>query len=759
MDAMLMKVASCLLILSFIASLSAVDGATECNCDDDEAFWSIDSMLFVQRTSDLFIALAYFSIPLEIIYFISRSNFPFKWVLIEFGAFIIFCGLTHFLSFMTYLGQRTFHILVAILVSKLLTALISVLTAVSLVNLIPMLLKVKLRELMLIQKNWDLDQQVGKIKQKEEVGKHVRMLTQEIRKSLDRHTILYTTLVELSKILNLQNCVIWMPNENRTEMRLTHDPTRADVSSVYNNMPIPISDPDVKEIKESNAVKILDVGSKLAAASSRKSCDPETVAAIRIPMLKVSNFRTGTPEIVPRCYAILVLVLPHGSGRFWSNQEMEIVKAAANQVAVALSHAAMIEESQNISERLLEQNRALLKAKQDALRASDAKSAFQTVMSNRLRRPIHSIMGLISVLQEEKLTDEQKLLVGSMIKTSNVVSALMDDVIVNSMKGNVRFPLEMRHFKLHSLIREAACLVKCLCASKGYNITIEVDKSLPNHVMGDERRFSQVLLYIVGNLLNGTNGGHLTFRVLPASEDYVSWKTRRSNSSSDRVYTRFEIRTSVSQSQSEIVLCTPTSCSGDVEESLRFSVCRKLVHLMQGDIIVEPNPEGFDQSMVVIVGFQRQPSIPLGMSGYGESSDPTYPHPLLHGEKVLLVDYDDMNRAVTRKMLEKLGCIVSVVSSGYECLGAVCSDASLFQIVVLDLHPPLVDGFEVTRRLRKRGMQDWPLIIGLVATTDEDVGQKCLQIGMNGIIPKPVLLPGLADELQKVLLQARRVMP
>ncbi|KAF3647853.1 dehydration-induced protein ERD15 [Capsicum annuum] len=759
MDAMLMKVASCLLLLSFIASLSGVDGATECNCDDDEAFWSIDSMLFVQRTSDLFIALAYFSIPLEIIYFVSRSNFPFKWVLIEFGAFIIFCGLTHFLSFMTYLGQRTFHILVAILVSKLLTALISVLTAVSLVNLIPMLLKVKLRELMLIQKNWDLDQQVGKIKQKEEVGKHVRMLTQEIRKSLDRHTILYTTLVELSKILNLQNCVIWMPDENRTEMRLTHDPTRADVSSVYNNMPIPISDPDVKEIKASNAVKILDVGSKLAAASSRKSCDPETVAAIRIPMLKVSNFRTGTPEIVPRCYAILVLVLPCGSGRFWSNQEIEIVKAAADQVVVALSHAAMIEESQNISERLLEQNRALQKAKQDALRASDAKSAFQTVMSNRLRRPIHSIMCLISVLQEEKLTDEQKLLVGSMIKTSHAVSTLMDDVIDNSTKADVRFPLEMRHFKLHSLIREAACLVKCLCAAKGYNITIEVDKSLPNHVMGDERRFFQVFLHIVGNLLNGTNGGHLTFRVLPASEDYVTWKTRRSNSSSDRVYTRFEICTSVSQSQSEIELCTPTSCSGDVEEGLRFSVCRKLVHLMQGDIIVEPNPEGFDQSMVVIVGFQRQPSIPVGMSGYGESSDPTYPHPLLHGVKVLLVDYDDMNRAVTRKMLEKLGCIVSVVSSGYECLGAVCSTASLFQIVVLDLHPPLVDGFEVTRRLRKRGMQDWPLIIGLVETTDEDVGQKCLQIGMNGIIPKPVLLPGLADELQKVLLQARRVMP
>ncbi|KAK4361555.1 hypothetical protein RND71_020507 [Anisodus tanguticus] len=755
---MLKSVASWLLILSFVASLSIAYGKIECNCidDDDGTFWSVDTILFAQRASDLFIAIAYFSIPIEIIYFVSCSNFPFKWVLFEFGAFIILCGLTHFLSFLTYFGHYTFHLVLALLASKILTAMVSMLTAITLVTLIPLLLKVKVREFMLKKKTRDLNREVGKIKQKKEAGMHVRMLTQEIRKSLDRHTILYTTLVELSKILDLQNCVIWMPNENRTEMKLTHDLKERNISSTYNR-PILTSDPDVKEIKASDAVKILDEGSALAAVSSgEESCEPETVAAIRMPMLKVSNFKGGTTEIVPQYYAILVLVQPGGRGRFWSNSEIEIVRAAADQVAVALSHAAVLEESQHMRDRLMEQNRALQQAREDALKASQARNSFQTVMSHRLTRPMHSISGLLSVLQEEKLRDEQQLIVDSMIKTSNVVSTLMDDVMDTSTKDNVRFPLEMRHFQLHSLIREAACLAKCLCTYKGYNITIEIDRSLPNHVMGDERRVFQVLLHIIGNLLKGNNGGHLTFRVLLASENDVSWKTRRSNPSTDNVYIKFEICTSIHQSQSEINVCTPTYSSEEVEESLRFAVCRKLVHLMQGDICVIPNQEGFDQSMAVIVGFRRQPSIPVGMLEYGESSDLVYPRSRLRGVKVLLADYDDVNRAVTKNMLEKLGCIVAVVSSGYECLGAVGAVASSLQIILLDLHLPDVDGFEVTMRLRKHRSRSWPLIICLAATTDEDVSRKCMQIGMNGIIRKPVLLPRLADEIQKVMLRASR---
>ncbi|XP_059298958.1 ethylene receptor 2-like [Lycium ferocissimum] len=757
---MLKTLALALLISSFLVSLTAADnGDPRCNCDD-EGFWSVEGILECQRISDLFIAIAYFSIPIELLYFVSCSNFPFKWVLCQFIAFIVLCGMTHLLNFWTYYGQHPFQLMLALTIFKVLTALVSFATAITLLTLFPMLLKVKVREFMLTKKTWDLGREVGLIKMQKEAGWHVRMLTQEIRKSLDRHTILYTTLVQLSKTLDLYNCAIWKPNGSKTEMNLIHE-----LRDRSFNLPIPTSDPDVIEIKGSDGVKMLDADSPLAAASSGGSREPGAVAAIRMPMLKVSNFKGGTPELVPECYAILVLVLPGEQGRSWSNQEIEIVRVVADQVAVALSHAAILEESQHMRETLEEQNRALQQAKQDALRASQARNSFQMVMSHGLRRPMHSILGLLSLLQDDKLGNEQqRLLVDSMVKTSNVVSTLIDDVMDTSTKDNGRFPLEMRHFQLHSMIKEAACLAKCLCAYRGYNFSVEVDKSLPNHVVGDERRVFQVILHMVGNLLKDPNGGILTFRVLPESVSRGgAWKTRRSNSSRDIAYIRFEVGTNNNHSPPEGITSTlphysEKRSSRDVDECLSFTVCRKLVQLMQGDIWVIPNPECFDQSMAVVLGLQLRPSIAIGIPEYGESSDHSHSHTLLQGVKVLLADFDDVNRAVTRKLLEKLGCSVSAVSSGSECLRVLGPAVSSFQIVLLDLHLPDLDGFELTMRIRKFGSRSWPLIVGLTATADEDVTGRCLQIGMNGLIRKPVLLPGIADELQRVLLRASRMM-
>ncbi len=84
-------------------------------------------------------------------------------------------------------------------------------------------MKMKVRELFLKHKAAELDREMGIIKTQEEAGRHVRMLTHEIRSTLDRHTILNTTLVELVKTLNLENCTIWMPNAEGNALELTHE--------------------------------------------------------------------------------------------------------------------------------------------------------------------------------------------------------------------------------------------------------------------------------------------------------------------------------------------------------------------------------------------------------------------------------------------------------------------------------------------------------------------------------------------------------
>lgn len=760
---MLRTLAPGLLISSLLLSVSATDnGFPRCNCEE-EGFWSVESILECQRVSDFLIAVAYFSIPIELLYFVSCSNVPFKWVLFQFIAFIVLCGMTHLLNGWTY-GPHPFQLMLALTIFKFLTALVSCATAITLITLIPLLLKVKVREFMLKKKAWDLGREVGIIRKKEEAGWHVRMLTQEIRKSLDRHTILYTTLVELSKTLDLQNCAVWMPNDNKTEMNLTHE---LKGRNFYNHS-IPINDPDVIKIKESNGVKSLGPDSALGAASSGGSGERGAMAAIRMPMLRVSNFKGGTPEVIQACYAILVLVLPCEQARSWSSQELEIVEVVADQVAVALSHAAVLEESQLMREKLVEQNRALQQARKNAMMASQARNSFQKVMSNGMRKPMHSISGLLSIMQDENLSNEQKVIVDSMAKTSSVLSTLINDVMDIKEKNNGRFPLELRSFRLHSMIKEAACLAKCLCVYKGFGFAIEFEKSLPDHVMGDERRVFQVILHMVGSLMNVRNGGGLvTFRVLSDSESEGSndqkWATWRPSLSDGYVNIKFEFAINNYGSQSEgsssvLQLADRRYTSDGVEESLSFSMCKKLVQLMQGNIWAVPSSQGFAQRMTLVLRFQLRPQFGIGFSEPEESSDHSHSNSLFKGLQVLLAEEDDVNRVVTRKLLEKLGCIVSVVSSGFECLSAINPAVAPFQIVLLDLHMPELDGFEVATRIRKFRSRSWPLIIALSASADEDVWEKCSKIGMNGFIRKPVLLRGIADELRRVLQQANKVM-
>ncbi|XP_020226564.1 ethylene receptor 2 [Cajanus cajan] len=758
----MLKAVSFEVLLIWLLLLTCVFAAERCNCDDESSLWTIDAIVESQRVGDFLIAVAYFSIPIELLFFVSCSSVPFKWVLFQFIAFIVLCGMTHLLNGWTY-GPHTFQLMVAVTVFKILTALVSCATSITLLTLIPMLLKVKVRELMLKKKTFDLGREFGIIMRQKEATTHVRMLTQEIRKSLDKHKILYTTLVELSEALGLQNCAVWMPNIEKTEVILTHE-----LNGRNGNCSLPITDADVVRIKGSNEVIIIDSDSVLATASCGASGEAGPVAAIRMPMLRFCNFKGGTPELRQTCYAILVLILPCNDLRSWSFQELEIIKVVADQVAVALSHAAIIEESQLMRDKLLEQNLALQAEKTNAMMASQARAKFQKVMSDGMRRPMHSILMLLSMLQSENLENEQKLIVDSMLKTSNVLSNLINDAMDHSPMDDGRFNMEMKPFGLHAMIKEAACLAKFMSVYRSFGFVADVDKSLPDNVVGDEKRVFQVILHMIGNAINGNHGGGvLVFRVFAETgnqgRDDQGWNTWRPSSSSGDVNIRFEI--GINAGDPESVSSVPlgqfvgAKPSGDwIGGRLNFNICKRIIQLMQGNIWLVPNAQGFPQVMALFLRFQLRQSFAVAISEPGENSEPSNSNSFFRGLQVLLVDNIDIHRAVTQRLLHKLGCVVTTVSSGYECLNVIGHGGSSFQVILLDLHMPELDGFEVATRIRKFGSRNWPMILGLTSSSIEDLKERCVQIGINGLIRKPVLLHGIASELRRILMQGDGVM-
>ena len=150
-----------------------------------------------------------------------------------------------------------------------------------------------------------------------------------------------------------------------------------------------------------------------------------------------------TPELVDTRYAILVLVIPSANDD-WSHNEMEIVEVVVDQVIVALSHATVLEEL--MREKLEARNGLLQQAKENVVKASQARNSFKKVMNNGMRRPMHSILGLLSILQDENTSTNQKIIINTMVRMSTVLLNLINDAMDIPDKDEGRFPVKMMSF-------------------------------------------------------------------------------------------------------------------------------------------------------------------------------------------------------------------------------------------------------------------------------------------------------------------------
>ncbi|KAI3987050.1 hypothetical protein MKX01_036840 [Papaver californicum] len=723
-----------------------------CSCYDEAdtvvGMWTLDDIHHLQKASDLLIATAYFSIPLELFYFVSCSIiYPCKWILTQFGAFIILYGLTHFLTVFTY-DPHSYQLMLSLTILKSLTALVSCITSITFVTLIPMLLKVMIREGLLVKKTEELDREMVLIKKQEETSYYVRMLTREIRRSLDWHTILYTTLVELSKILFLENCVILMPDEVNFVMNITHELRRRE-----GFVSVRMDDPEVVEIVQKCGVRVLGSGSKLRGLVGRGSG-----VAIRMPLLKVSSFNGGTPKTIEACcYVVLVLVLPVEGNRCWNSQELEIVEVVADQVAVALSHAAVLEESLLIKEQLVEQNIALRKARKMALMANEAKCSFRSVMSREMILPARSIASVLSVLQLENFkSEEQKWMVDTIVKGGLLISAIVEDATGVSGLSDSRLELKSRNFSLYSMLKEAASLSKLLCACKKSDFELKVFKQVPDRVIGDEKRILQAILYMVGKILGVGECGSVILQIYAENDlqdnldpKYFAWKE---NPIHKFEYLHFEVyRRNLREGRgSSLWIQNDNEHFGNADggQETQFNICEKLAELMQGSVSVSHSPP---HSHSETMNFR----IRLELQGSEEGlinprcTDPETARSVLKGMNTLLLDRDGFNQSITKKLLERLECPVAVVSSWYQCAQSLLQDGNNYHLLLLDLSLLKEEGhrvFDTLGRLNSR-----PMVIAMTALKSDRVTRDwCIQNGINGVICKPVILQEMEDEVHRI---------
>ncbi|CAN6219090.1 unnamed protein product [Urochloa humidicola] len=735
-------------------------------CDGRED-GAVEALLQWQKVSDFLIGASYMSIPLVLLHFATCADLaPLRWVLLQFGAFIILCGVVHLAGVFTYARPDSRRLLLAFTAAKALAALAASAAAVALPTFIPHLLRLKTREALLRDKARQLDRDVALIRRRQETAARVvRAITHHVHRrggsggAVPQHdalAVLRTAVLHLSDALALRSCAVWMPaaaaaSDGSGALRLVHQlPEDEHHGTTAARQPIRTSDHDVAAIMASKNAKVLTPGSALCTTSGHGPA-----AAIRMPMLKVSNFvdasSSGSDEhgASPVSYAIMVMVLAGppppppkhrrarrhrggGEARDWSRQELEVVEVVADHLAVALSHAAALEEWQLTRYELADRQRALARARHDAEAAGRARDAAQGAMRDGVLRPMHSVVALLSLMQAQQQDEasaspwhgvEQRLAVGAMARIGALSSTLIDDVMAAVLTPTTTprcgepppaagVSLARRPFDLRALVRDAAAVAGCLarCRGLGFSHRAEMSSLLPGEcwVVGDDRRVFHLLLHMLGALLDRCecHCHDLCFCVEtvvageqdPAMSEHWDWIIPNF-SGCNMVCVRFRfgvarmLRDSLLRSTSPRPhdsrigkgASTSSVCS---ETRLSIATCNKIVQMMNGKMWREsPSDFGAQQgggeSLVLhfqLGGYGVTSPSTLSPSGAGfyragggfgipsPSSTAVPCHYHFDGLRILLADSDDTSREVTRKLLERLGCQVLPVPSAAHCL-------------------------------------------------------------------------------------------
>ncbi|GJM90599.1 hypothetical protein PR202_ga06899 [Eleusine coracana subsp. coracana] len=784
-------------------------------------------MLQWQKVSDMLIAASILSIPLELLYFATREALaPLRRPLLQLGSFVVFCGVTHLLNAFAYDHPGNRRVLAALTAVKLLGAAASSAAAASLPIFFPRVIRLKLREDMLRAKARRLDRDLAVVRRRQGTAWRVaRALGQRVRDAADACAVRRAAVLQLAVALDLHNCAVWMPTTNRdgsAVLELAHQLV-PDAQQVFDRgggtrATLSVANPDVADVLACEEAKVLRPGSALGAASGGGGQQTGAAAAIRLPALRVAS--SDDQKTQPEQHAILVLVLPpsnnndndrHGSqpGPSWSSQDLEIVQAVSDQVAIALSHAAALEESQLVRHRLAEQKAALLKARHELAAATKARNAAHGAMRDAMRRPAHPIVGMLSIMQQHQeeatMRPEQRLVVGALARTTALSATLIDDVVVERLASSSATdppPLTSprlvarRPFELRALVTDVASVAGCLSGCRGIGFSHQLDAgSLPEWVVGDDRRAFHVLLQMVDALLSRCHHNpHVAGRVLWFSAcscndagvgDDQSWipVPARHNFSGagggNQVFVKFQVgirRAPPGNDPAEANL-PPSSRrgrpprspgSGRTNAQLSITMCNKIVQMMNGNMWSAPDSESLGETMTLVLRFQLQQSLTPHAPGSGTfligASCSTVPQHNFDGLRILLADSDAMSLEVTRKLLERLGCQVVAVSSGLNCLSLLATDGepSSFQLVVLDLDAhgagtaaAAANGFEVAIRIRELSNSCWLLVLVALAGSGvaEDCGVRdmCRWAGVNGVIQKPITLLALGAELHRVL--------